>query len=392
MKQSRFFAGLCLAVFLSVAANSATLLPNGKQTFVDANGKPLAGGTVTLYVPGTTTLKNSYREAGQTTLNTNPIVLDAAGRAVIYGAGTYRQVVKDSLGNLIWDQLTSDTSAAGATSWGGTSTGTASAQVVTAPNFTSVDGQTIAFIAGFTNPGPMTVNASGAPISVLIDTPAGPATLQGGEVVAGNVVSITYSAAGGTFHTSIPGNAVPVGAVQEYAGAAPPPGWLFAAGQCVSRTTYARLFVVIGTLYGACDGSTTFAVPDKRGRVAVGKENMNGTDAGLLSGFFTNRLILGGVAGIAGEALSLAQLPVFTPTGSVTVSYPSYTYDRFSTGAPNGSNFATSGISYGQYYTPTAATPSFGPTAFTLTGNAIGSGAAHSLIQPSIIMNFIIKT
>jgi microcystin-dependent protein len=389
MKQSRFLAGLCLAVFLSVAANSATLLPNGKQTFVDANGKPLAGGTVTLYVPGTTTLKNSYRDAGQATLNTNPIVLDAAGRAVIYGAGTYRQVVKDQAGNLIWDQITSDTSAAGAISWGGTSTGTPNAQAVSAPNFTSVDGQTIAFVAGFTNTGPMTVNASGAPISVLGDTPNGAATLQGGEVVAGNVVSVTYSAAGGTFHTSIPGNSVPVGAVQEFAGPNAPTGWLYAAGQCVSRTTYARLFAVIGITYGSCDGSTTFAVPDKRGRVAVGRENMNGPDAGLLVGFFPNRLFMGGTAGVAGEALNVTQLPVFTPSGSVTVSYPSYTYDRYSPGA--GSTFATTGAAYGNVYSPTLATPSGGPGTFTLAMNSIGNGVAHSLIQPSIIMNFIIK-
>jgi hypothetical protein len=82
----------------------ATLLPNGKQQFVDDNGDPLAGGFVYFYIPGTTTPKNTYQNSAQSILNTNPVVLDAAGQAVIYGSGTYRQIVRDADGNLIWDQ------------------------------------------------------------------------------------------------------------------------------------------------------------------------------------------------------------------------------------------------------------------------------------------------
>lgn len=85
---------------------AASLLPNGKQQFVDANGIPLAGGTVQFYVPGTTTPKDTWQDTGETILNTNPIVLDGSGQAIIYGEGVYRQVVKDVDGNLIWDQLT----------------------------------------------------------------------------------------------------------------------------------------------------------------------------------------------------------------------------------------------------------------------------------------------
>lgn len=81
------------------------LLPNGKQSFFDNNGDPLAGGTVTFYIPGTTTEKDTWQDRDQSALNTNPVVLDAGGRAVIWGSGAYRQVVKDSLGNLIWDQI-----------------------------------------------------------------------------------------------------------------------------------------------------------------------------------------------------------------------------------------------------------------------------------------------
>ena len=65
---------------------------------------------------------------------------------------------------------------------------------------------------------------------------------------------------------------MPTGMVVPYAGAAAPDGWLLCQGQAVSRTTYAQLFSVIGTTYGSGDGSTTFNLPDMRGRVAVGSD------------------------------------------------------------------------------------------------------------------------
>jgi len=88
-------------------ASTATLLPNGKQQFIDQNGVPLVGGTVAFYIPNTSTPQNTWQDPGETILNTNPIVLDSRGQALIYGAGDYRQVVKDVNGNTIWDQLTS---------------------------------------------------------------------------------------------------------------------------------------------------------------------------------------------------------------------------------------------------------------------------------------------
>lgn len=87
---------------------TASLLPNGKQQFFDANGDPLGGGQVFMYVPNTTTFKSTWQDPDQTILNSNPITLDSAGEAIIYGSGNYRQVVKDVLGNVIWDALTQD--------------------------------------------------------------------------------------------------------------------------------------------------------------------------------------------------------------------------------------------------------------------------------------------
>lgn len=62
----------------------------------------------------------------------------------------------------------------------------------------------------------------------------------------------------------------PSGVVSMFAGAAAPTGWLLCNGAAVSRTTYADLFAVVGSTYGAGNGSTTFNVPDFRDRVPVG--------------------------------------------------------------------------------------------------------------------------
>src|SRR5690606_8069533 len=64
---------------------------------------------------------------------------------------------------------------------------------------------------------------------------------------------------------------LPTGAVIPFAGTSAPAGWLFCHGQEVSRTTFARLFAVIGTTYGAGNGSTTFNLPDLRQRFPLGK-------------------------------------------------------------------------------------------------------------------------
>lgn len=69
---------------------------------------------------------------------------------------------------------------------------------------------------------------------------------------------------------------VPTGCVFDYAGSTEPPGYLFCNGIEVSRTTYAALFAVIGEDYGNGDGSTTFNLPDVRGRVIAGKDDMGG--------------------------------------------------------------------------------------------------------------------
>ncbi len=71
--------------------------------------------------------------------------------------------------------------------------------------------------------------------------------------------------------TSDLGIAIPAGTITAYAAAEAPTGWLIADGSEVSRTAHPALFAAVGTRYGAGNGSTTFNLPDLRGRVAVGR-------------------------------------------------------------------------------------------------------------------------
>lgn len=96
---------------------------------------------------------------------------------------------------------------------------------------------------------------------------------------------------------TLPAYLVPTGAVMPFAGAAAPEGWLLCYGQPVSRSTYADLFAAIGTTYGAGDGSTTFNVPDLRGRAVFGKDDMGGAAASRITA---------GVSGINGASLGAA--------------------------------------------------------------------------------------
>lgn len=79
------------------------------------------------------------------------------------------------------------------------------------------------------------------------------------------------------------GGMSPVGSLMDYAGAQPPSGWMVCDGRALPRDTYSALFQSIGTYWGSGDGSTTFNIPDLRGRVTVGADNMGGAAANRVS-------------------------------------------------------------------------------------------------------------
>lgn len=116
----------------------------------------------------------------------------------------------------------------------------------------------------------------------------------------------------------------PVGSVISYAGSTAPSGWQLCFGQAISRTSYPELFQVIGTIYGNGDGSTTFNLPDCRGRAPFGKDNMGGTPAGRIStgGGTFDGTVLGGNGGSQNSTLTVqANLPNCTFANSgITVA------------------------------------------------------------------------
>jgi hypothetical protein len=71
--------------------------------FSDADGHPYAGGTIATYIPGTSTPKATYLDAALTAANPNPVILDAAGRATMYADGQVRLILRDAVGNEVWD-------------------------------------------------------------------------------------------------------------------------------------------------------------------------------------------------------------------------------------------------------------------------------------------------
>jgi len=154
-------------------------------------------------------------------------------------------------------------------------------------------------------------------------------------------------------------NTTPSGTILDFAGPTAPPGYLACTGQAISRTTYAGLFAALGTFYGAGDGTTTFVLPDCRGRTTLGV----GTGSGL-----TNRT-LGQWLGEENHTLGAAEIPDHTHN---------YTYSFLQgSGGP---------VESGDNYT-------IGSNSQQTSGMVQSGGwQPHNNMQPSIGMNKIIKT
>lgn len=212
---------------------------------------------------------------------------------------------------------------------------------------------------------------------------------------------------------------LPSGSMMQFGGAAAPNGWLLCNGQAVSRNTYANLFSAIGTAYGQGDGSSTFNLPDARGRVMAGWDPSNTT--ARLTGSTAqgaSAAALGNVGGEQAHVQSLAELAnhnhsINDPTHAHAIADPSHAHavadpehvhtlsevPSTTGGGGSGGNPQPAG---GATLTTDPAATGIGiypaVTGIGIYNAATGIGivpqggsAAANVVQPTLITNFIIK-
>jgi microcystin-dependent protein len=169
----------------------------------------------------------------------------------------------------------------------------------------------------------------------------------------------------------------------------PTSGWLIADGSAVSRTNYATLFGVLGTVWGDGDGASTFNLPDLRGRTLVGA----GAGPGLTA------RTLGQSGGAEGAVIGSANLPAHThpiadPGHAHTISDPGHSHTASvaastvtgGTGAGGAASGSTGSAVTGITGTQTAS------TGITATLANTGGGTALPTLPPFAVLNWIIKT
>ena len=197
--------------------------------------------------------------------------------------------------------------------------------------------------------------------------------------VTGNVSAAEYYGDGSNL-SGVSTDSIPSGAVFPYAGITEPSGYLFCYGQAISRSTYSDLFSAIGTTYGSGDFTTTFNLPDLRGRVVAGQDDMGGSSANRLTGASggVNGDVLGAAGGDEGHQLTEAELAAHTH-GAGSYGAAVERYEEFQ---PTDTVF--------QIYSTEAGNP----YNISITGNSgsTGSGSEHNNVQPTFILNYIIKT
>jgi microcystin-dependent protein len=274
-------------------ASGRLILPLSEPALTAA-GVPNSGATLTVYNTGTTTLASIYADAALSTPITNPQTSNAAGRFYAQSTEIWADV------SIAYDCVLSLTTG----------------EVFTYLNVWLVGApQSVTGYAPINSP-----TFTGVPQA---PTPA--ANDSSGKIATTQFVNTAIS------NTSF----IPAGMVAPFAMATPPAGWLVCNGSAISRTTYARLFNVIGTTWGSGDGSTTFNLPDCRGEFVRGADLSRGLDPGRVVGTsqdfamqghlhnwnISTTNVSGVSAGIAtGGNNNIWQNPVGTTTTAVTSS------------------------------------------------------------------------
>lgn len=177
------------------------------------------------------------------------------------------------------------------------------------------------------------------------------------------------------------------GTIVPFGGSSLPAGYLFCDGSAVSRSAYSTLFGIIGTSYGSGDGSTTFNIPDLRGRVVAGKDNMGGSTAARLTAttISPNGTTLGANGGEETHTLVTAELPSHghDVRGSTSGVWNTVVALKANDAINIAGDNNAGGGSSGYVTNNSASNPYVSPT---------GSNTPHNNVQPTLILNYIIAT
>lgn len=222
------------------------------------------------------------------------------------------------------------------------------------------------------------------------------------SMVLGGVYTVTFYSADNSFrlHDFYQSPfSVPLGVMMPYTGTTPPnSNFIFPAGQCLSTTTYATYWALLGSpASGSCPGGQ-FAVVDMRGRVPVALDNLNGTPANRLTssgtGCGTAMTSVGAscVNGTESKTLTLAQIPAgITSAGGALAVSGATTVNLLYNG--NAAQNLTSGTNgFGWSNSPTVGTAEISGTtaAQSVTSNNT-SGGAHATMDPNIAVTYILR-
>lgn len=260
----------------------------------------------------------------------------------------------------------------------------------------------------------------------LAARPAFGSVVQGSWYYATDNGSIYFNTGAAWVQMAQQSTAQPSGSMMMYAGAAAPTGWLLCDGSAVDRTTYAALYAALGgasSPWGEGDGSTTFNLPDMRGRVPLGVGTATGARGATAHA-------LGAIGGEETHQLSVAEMPSHNHTGTTGIESASHyhnvagttgtesadhthntttTDEILSYGATNVANGSTAqvnhvltygGITHTSGGRSAAHTHSFNVNSGTESANhthtfttaSVGGTGDHNNLQPFTVVNYIIKT
>lgn len=259
---------------------------------------------------------------------------------------------------------------------------------------------TVTFPYTLTAGTPENVNNLNSNLGALL---TGVNNVESAQIVDGTIVA-------GDIASSVLDTLSPVGSMVDWAGSGDPTPasgsikWLLADGRAVSRSTYAALFTALSTTYGVGDGTTTFNLPDFRGRVSAGPDSM-GTATGAASRMADNNT-RGAVGGISASTAVAAHSHTGTISteGAHSHTVNSHTHDYLVTGdgfggasfamTINGPSTITANWQQGKTAFPSGAaspgTNSQGSHSHTFTGDSFGTATVDNR-QPYQVANKIIR-